>query len=134
MRRSIYVLVVVFLLGAVVPTSAHHSFGAQYDADKPILLKGVVTRVDWTNPHARFYIDVQDASGNTINWNMELSSPNILKRNGWGRDSLEIGDEVTVQGSMARDDSKMASALVVTLADGRRVFNRDDQSQARRGC
>ena len=133
MRRSIYVLVVAFLLGAVVSTSAHHSFGAQYDADKPILLKGVVTRVDWTNPHARFYIDVQDASGNTINWNMELSSPNILKRNGWGRDSLEIGDEVTVQGSMARDDSKMASALVVTLADGRRVFNRDDQSQARRG-
>ncbi|SVE35258.1 uncharacterized protein METZ01_LOCUS488112, partial [marine metagenome] len=97
-----------------------------YDADKPILLKGVVTRVDWTNPHARFYINVEDASGNTINWNMELSSPNILKRNGWGRDSLEVGDEVIVQGSMARDDSKMASALVVTLADGRRVFNRGD--------
>ncbi|SVA06311.1 uncharacterized protein METZ01_LOCUS59165, partial [marine metagenome] len=106
--------------------SAHHSFGAQYDSDKPVLLQGIVTRVDWTNPHARFYIDVEDATGEIINWNMELSSPNILKRNGWNRGSLEVGDVVAVQGSMARDGSKMASALVVALADGRRIFSRGD--------
>ena len=126
MRYSISILVVVFLAGAVASVSAHHSFGAQYDSDKPVLLQGIVTRVDWTNPHARFYIDVEDATGEVTNWNMELSSPNILKRNGWNRDSLEVGDVVAVQGSMARDGSKMASALVVALADGRRIFNRGD--------
>jgi len=125
-RYSISILVVVFLAGAVASVSAHHSFGAQYDSDKPVLLQGIVTRVDWTNPHARFYIDVEDATGEITNWNMELSSPNILKRNGWNRDSLEVGDVVAVQGSMARDGSKMASALVVALADGRRIFNRGD--------
>ena len=126
MRYSISILVVVFLAGAVASVSAHHSFGAQYDSDKPVLLQGIVTRVDWTNPHARFYIDVEDATGEITNWNMELSSPNILKRNGWNRNSLEVGDVVAAQGSMARDGSKMASALVVTLADGRRIFNRGD--------
>ena len=126
MGYSISILVVVFLAGAVASVSAHHSFGAQYDSDKPVLLQGIVTRVDWTNPHARFYIDVEDATGEITNWNMELSSPNILKRNGWNRDSLEVGDVVAVQGSMARDGSKMASALVVALADGRRIFNRGD--------
>ena len=126
MRYSISILVLVFLAGAVTSVSAHHSFGAQYDSDRPVLLQGIVTRVDWTNPHARFYIDVEDSTGKVINWNMELSSPNILKRNGWSRNSLEVGDAVAVQGSMARDGSKMASALVITLADGRRVFNRGD--------
>ena len=126
MRYGISILVVVFLVGAVASVSAHHSFGAQYDSDKPVLLQGIVTRVDWTNPHARFYIDVEDATGEITNWNMELSSPNILKRNGWNRNSLEVGDVVAAQGSMARDGSKMASALVVTLADGRRIFNRGD--------
>jgi hypothetical protein len=126
MRCSIFILVVVFLAGTTVSVSAHHSFGAQYDSDRPVLLQGIVTKVDWTNPHARFYIDVEDSTGEVINWNMELSSPNILRRNGWSRNSLEVGDAVAVQGSMARDGSKMASALVVTLADGRRVFNRGD--------
>ena len=126
MRFSIFILVVVFLAGTAISVSAHHSFGAQYDSDKPVLFQGIVTRVDWTNPHARFYIDVEDVTGEITNWNMELSSPNILKRNGWNRDSLEVGDVVAVQGSMARDGSKMASALVVALADGRRIFNRGD--------
>lgn len=126
MRYGISILVFVFLVGAVASVSAHHSFGAQYDSDKPVLLQGIVTRVDWTNPHARFYIDVEDVTGEITNWNMELSSPNILKRNGWNRNSLEVGDVVAAQGSMARDGSKMASALVVTLADGRRIFNRGD--------
>ena len=92
--------------------------GFQYDPDRPIMLKGVVTKIEWTNPHARFYIDVTDGAGNVINWNLELASPNILNRNGWSRNFVALGDEVTVDGSLARDGSKMANALTVTLADG----------------
>ncbi len=104
------------------PVLAHHSFAAEYDADKPIELKGVVTRIDWTNPHARFYVDVKDDSGQVTNWNLELASPNVLVRNGWKRNSLQVGDPVTVNGSQAKDGSKMANARTVVLADGRRVF------------
>ena len=105
--------------GALV--SAHHSFAAEYDSAKPVTLKGVVSRVEWTNPHARFYIDVKDETG-TYTWNLELASPNVLSRNGWTRRTLNIGDEITVQGSLAKDGSKMANARVVTLASGKRVF------------
>jgi hypothetical protein len=110
-----------FLVWAV-PVLAHHSFGAEYDADKPIELKGVVTRVEWMNPHARFYVDVKDENGQVTNWNLELASPNVLIRNGWRRTSLQIGDQVTVDGSLAKDGSKMANARSVVLADGRKVF------------
>jgi hypothetical protein len=110
------------LLVWAVPVLAHHSFGAEYDADKPIELKGVVTRVEWMNPHARFYVDVKDENGQVTNWNLELASPNVLIRNGWRRTSLQIGDQVTVDGSLAKDGSKMANARSVVLADGRKVF------------
>jgi len=110
------------LMVPLVPMLAHHSFAAEYDADKPVTLKGVVTKVEWTNPHARFYVDVKDDAGKVINWNLELASPNVLKRQGWQRDSLKEGDQVTVEGSMARDGSKMANARAVTLAGGKRVF------------
>lgn len=109
-------------LVASAPLIAHHSFAAQYDAAKPITLKGTVTKIEWTNPHARFYIDVKDDKGSVTNWNLELGSPNVLVRNGWSRKSLSAGDEVTVEGSMARDGTKMANARLVTLSDGRRVF------------
>lgn len=110
------------LLAPLVPLIAHHSFAAEYDADKPVTLRGTVTKVEWTNPHARFYVDVTDETGKVTNWNLELASPNVLKRNGWSRNSLKQGDVVTVEGSLARDGSKMANARTVTLADGRRVF------------
>jgi hypothetical protein len=101
---------------------AHHSFAAQYDANKPVTLKGTVSKVEWTNPHARFYVDVRDENGTVTNWNLELASPNVLVRNGWTRKSLNVGDEIVVEGSLAKDGSKMANARVVRLADGRRVF------------
>ncbi|MBH97039.1 MAG: hypothetical protein CMM56_01160 [Rhodospirillaceae bacterium] len=115
-----YLTVSTFIFCYFVTDSplAHHSFAAQYDADKPIELMGVVTKVEWTNPHARFYIDVEDESGSVINWNLELASPNMMVRNGWTRYFVVEGDEVTVMGTLARDGSKMANALLVTLSDG----------------
>jgi Family of unknown function (DUF6152) len=111
-------------LGLLAPAAAlaHHSFAAEYDAKKPVTLKGTVTKVEWTNPHARFYIDVKDESGTVANWNLELASPNVLIRNGWSRHSLNVGDQVTVEGAQAKDGSQMANARSVILADGKKVF------------
>ena len=104
------------------PMAAHHSFDAMYDRSKSFVMKGEVTKVEWTNPHARFYVDVKDERGRVTNWNMELGSPNGLRRAGWNRNSLKVGDVVTVTVSLARDGSKLANAREVVLADGRKVF------------
>jgi len=115
----------VLTIGTVIlatPLLAHHSFGAEYDEKKPVTLKGMVTKVEWANPHARFYVDVKDDKGNVTNWNLELASPNVLMRNGWKRNSLQVGDAVEVSGSQAKDGSNMANARTVTLSDGRKVF------------
>jgi len=120
--RLIVVLAGAGLLIWTGPILAHHSFASEYDSDKPVELKGVVTRVEWLNPHARFYIDVKDEKGQVTNWNLELASPNVLVRNGWKRTSLQVGDRVTVNGSLAKDGSKMANAREVVLPDGRKVF------------
>jgi DNA/RNA endonuclease YhcR with UshA esterase domain len=107
---------------AAVPAIAHHSFAAEYDAAKPVTLTGTVTKVEWMNPHARFYIDVKDDTGKVSNWEFELGSPNGLMRRGWTRNSLKEGDVVTVDGSLAKDGSKLANARKIKLADGRQVF------------
>jgi len=111
-------------LVVAAPVLAHHSFAGEYDSTKPITLTGKVTKVEWTNPHARFYIDVKGDDGAMTNWNLELASPNVLKRQGWSSTSLKEGDVVTVEGSLARSGAKMANARLVTLADGSRVFAR----------
>jgi Family of unknown function (DUF6152) len=126
MRLGLACCATAMLLIGAGRAAAHHSFATQYDADAPITLTGTVTKVEWMNPHARFYIDVEDEKGNVTNWNLELASPNVLGRNGWSRHSVKEGDHVTVEGSLARDGSKMANARTVTLADGTRVFAREN--------
>ncbi len=94
---------------------AHHAFSAQFDVEKPLKLIGTVTKVAWRNPHAWFYIDVEDNDGNVANWGLELASPNLLMRHGWSRSSMKVGDAVTVEGFHARDGSNTGNARVITL-------------------
>jgi len=93
----------------------------EFDVNKKVDLTGVVTKVEWTNPHAHFYMDVKDASGNLTNWNLELASPNVLIRNGWRRNSIKTGDTVTVTGIRAKDNSTYATASVITFPDGHKL-------------
>ena len=121
----------VTLLVGTVPVLGHHSFAAQYDAAKPVEMKGTVTKVEWTNPHARFYIDVKDASGKVENWNFEMASPNVLSRNGWRKDTLKIGSMITVAGYLARQGERMAIAGALTGPDGKPLFASTPQDLAR---
>ena len=110
------------LLGTAVPVGAHHGFSSEYDEKKPVELKGVVTKLEWTNPHARFYIDVKDANGKVSTWNFELASLNSLRRNGWTQFTLKIGDVVTAVGYAALSGVPMANASSVRMADGTKLF------------
>ena len=121
LQAAILVMGLVLMAGAV-PMLAHHSFAAEYDANKPITITGTVTKMEWMNPHARFYVDVKEADGKVTNWNFELGAIPVLLKQGWRKDSLKVGDQVTVEGSRAKDGSSSANARTVKLADGRRVF------------
>jgi len=121
--RPLAILAVsVGVILAAVPVLAHHSFAAEYDRNKPVTITGAVTKVEWINPHARFHMDVKDDGGKTVNWEVELGSPAGLIRRGWTRNSLKIGESVTVAGFLAKDGSSLVNSTTVTLSDGRRVF------------
>jgi len=119
-RIASFVLGVALLSPLTV--AGHHSFDAEFDRNKPVTLKGSVTRVDWGNPHIWVFMDVKDETGKVSNWGVEGGAPNALFRNGWRKDSLKVGDIVTVEGFRGRDGSQRANANRVTLPDGRRVF------------
>ncbi len=115
---------------AAIPAAAHHSFAAEFDADTPIALTGVVTKIEWRNPHTFFYIDVETQAGDYENWALEMGSPNGLMRRGWTRNSLQIGDEVSVEGSRAKDGSLKGNVRSVVLSSGERLFAGSSQPDA----
>lgn len=123
-------LVVAALLAGAAPLAAHHSSVAEYDPSKPVKITGVVTKVEWQNPHIWFYVDVKDETGSVTNWGFSGGAPGILMRRGISRNALKVGDVVVVEGFRARDGSNNASGGRVTFADGRQVFTASPEDAA----
>jgi len=121
-KGNLVLAVSLGLIFSTLPLAAHHSFEAEYDFNKTVKVTGTVTKVEWMNPHARFYVDVTDGAGKITNWNFELGPIVILLRQGWRKNSLKPGDQVTVEGYLAKDGNGLGNARRVTLPDGRRVF------------
>jgi len=130
MRTRSLILLALALHLAAGPALAHHSFAAEFDAQQPITLTGTVTKVEWTNPHVWFYIDVKDAGGTVTNWGMEMGGPNGLLRAGWTRNSMKPGDVVTVDGFKARSGNPIGNATSVVMAStGQKLFAASSQGQ-----
>jgi hypothetical protein len=121
MNRAILIGASALLLAAL-PALAHHSFAAEYDGSKPTTLKGTVTQVEWVNPHSWVHIDVTDENGKVSQWSCETAPPNMLYRQGWRRDSLKPGDQVVIEGFLAKDGTHTMNARSVQTSDGRRLF------------
>jgi hypothetical protein len=130
-RPIVLVVAGCALLLAAIPALAHHAFQAEFDRNKPVTITGLVTKVDWSNPHARIYVDSKDAKGVVVNWDFEMGSPNGLMRNGWSRNSLKAGDEITVTGWLAKFAPNVANAgTVVMTKTGRRLFAGSSNEEA----
>jgi len=123
MRSKVLLTVLgVGFLMAGGSVQAHHAFTAEFDANQPIVLKGVVSKAEWVNPHSWVYIDVKDDSGKTTTWAIECGAPNALLRRGWNKNSLPIGSEIVVDGYRAKNGSSTANAKDITFPDGKKLF------------
>jgi Family of unknown function (DUF6152) len=123
MRTKLGVAVALIgLLAAAAPVLAHHAFAAEFDQNKPVTLRGTVTKMDWVNPHSWLYIDVKDAAGKTENWAIECGPPNSLLRAGWNKTSVTAGTEVVVEGFRAKNGTPVANGRNVALPDGKKLF------------
>jgi hypothetical protein len=122
LTRPLTALLVSLGLLCSVPSTAHHSFAAEFDGSKPVRLVGVITRIEWTNPHSYFYLDVKDSKGVVTNWGCEAGNPGALSRRGWKRGDIKFGDTLIVDGFLAKDGSHLIDARRVVLPDGRYVF------------
>jgi len=121
--KRIFAVAIALIVALPSFPAAHHSFAAEYDDSKRVQFEGVVTKLEWTNPHARLYVDVTDASGKVVNWNLELAGLGLLLRNGWTRNSVKAGDKIKVEGFAARvANSYRAAPSVITTTDGRSLF------------
>jgi hypothetical protein len=122
MKKSILRLAILCgAIAAALPVAAHHDLRAEFDEQKPVTLRGIATRFDWNNPHAMLYVDMKDAAGEIVNWAVEWASPLELRRAGWTKDAVKVGDTVTVEAWQARDGSKLASGRSIVLASGKRL-------------
>jgi hypothetical protein len=115
-RTFVSFLLILALLAAAAPAVAHHAFATEFDANKPISMKGIVTKIDWANPHVWFYLNVKTESGTIENWGFEMGGPNSLRNSGWTKETMKIGDELVVEGFLARNGTRNVNAKNVTMA------------------
>jgi hypothetical protein len=130
MRRIVLSLMIVAgIIAAGMPLMAHHSFAAEFDNTKVVTMDGIVTKIDWTNPHVWFYMDVKDQSGKITNWGFEMGPPHLLQTSGWTRTTMKLGDQIHVVGSSAKNGSNRANARTVTTPDGKKMGAASSEGQ-----